>query len=209
MDAKQGYLLLVEDDPDICALVETTLILRDYRVLAAQNGREALEIIAKERPAIVIADIMMPHLDGLGLAHRLRIDPVTRDIPVVFITAAYVAPEDREFTLRLGLTQFIQKPIDIPKFLDTIEELLRAGPYTAVAPQDEFDFYDRFRRWLEAKIEQADRQIARDEHLLDSYSNLSNQNIRDSLRRAAREREELNILLDRVRKQIEKLDRTR
>ncbi|HEX9839100.1 MAG TPA: response regulator, partial [Anaerolineales bacterium] len=102
MNAEQAYLLIVEDDPDILQLLNTTLTFKGYRVVTARNGREGLEAIQKERPATVIADIMMPKLDGFGLVHRIRINPETRDIPVVFITATYVAPEDREFALNIG-----------------------------------------------------------------------------------------------------------
>ena len=168
MIAEQGYLLIVEDDPDIRALLETTLTFRDYRVITAQNGREALEIIQKERPTIVIADIMMPHLDGFGLVHRLRINPETRNIPVVFITATYVSSEDRDFALRIGATRFIQKPVDLERFLETITELLEHGPHTAVEPLNEFKFYDGYRQRLEAKLEQKVKQIAREERLLGS-----------------------------------------
>jgi CheY-like chemotaxis protein len=207
MEMKQGYLLLVEDDPDICGLLETTLTLRDYRVTTAHDGRQALEIVEKEHPTIVIADIMMPHLDGFGLVHRLRIDPATRDIPVVFITAAYVAPEDREFTLRLGLTQFIQKPIDLAMFLHTLDVLLSAGPYVAVAPEDEVKFYESFRRRLETKLDQTNRQIARDEHLLGSHSDASDRDLSDAIRRAVREQEELEALLRKVQVQLDRLGR--
>ena len=205
MSTQEGYLLLVEDDPDICGLLETALSIRDYQVITAQNGREALDVVEKEHPTIVIADIMMPHLDGFGLVHRLRIDPATRDIPVVFITAAYIRPEDREFTLRLGLTQFIHKPIDLAMFLHTIEELLGAGPYTAVAPQDEFKFYEGFRKRLETKLEQTNRQISRDEHLLGSHTDVSDRDLNDSIRRAVRERDELEVLLEKVLSQLERL----
>src|SRR3990172_5502790 len=97
MDAGTDYLLIVEDDPDILELLDATLTFKGYRVVTARNGREGLEAIQRKRPGIVIADIMMPMLDGFGLVHRMRIDPETRDIPVVFITAAYVTQEDREF----------------------------------------------------------------------------------------------------------------
>ena len=107
MGTQQGYLLIVEDDPDIRKLLDTTLTFKGYRVITARNGREALEVVQKELPTIVIADIMMPQLDGFGLVHRLRINPETRDVPVVFITATYVAPEDKEFALNIGATRFI------------------------------------------------------------------------------------------------------
>jgi DNA-binding response OmpR family regulator len=65
-----GYLLVVEDDPDILKLLDTTLTFSGYRVVTARNGKEGLEVIQREHPAMVIADIMMPMLDGFGLVHR-------------------------------------------------------------------------------------------------------------------------------------------
>jgi CheY-like chemotaxis protein len=117
MNTKDGYLLIAEDDPDILRLLDTTLKFKGHRVVTARNGKEGLEAIQRELPAIIITDIMMPKLDGFGLVHRLRIDPKTRDIPVVFITATYVMPEDREFALNIGVTRFVQKPIDFERFL--------------------------------------------------------------------------------------------
>src|SRR6266508_6813983 len=104
MNSGQGYLLIVEDDPDILELLETTLKFRGYRVITARNGREGLEVVKKQHPAIVIADIMMPKLDGFGLVHRLRINRETRTIPVIFITATFISPEDKAFALDIGVT---------------------------------------------------------------------------------------------------------
>src|SRR5574339_600784 len=100
---KEGtdYLLIVEDDPDILRLLDAALTFKGYRVITAHNGKEGLEIVQTKHPAIVIADIMMPKLDGFGLVHRMRIRPETRDIPVVFITATYVTPADLEFALNI------------------------------------------------------------------------------------------------------------
>ena len=118
MNTDTGYLLIVEDDPDILKLLQTTLKFRGYRVISARNGKEGLESVKKARPAIVIADIMMPKLDGFGLVHRLRLNPETRDIPVIFITATYVTPEDKDFALSIGATRFLQKPVDLEEFLN-------------------------------------------------------------------------------------------
>src|SRR6266496_5720964 len=127
MNMQQGYVLIVEDVPDILKLLHATMTFKGYRVVTAHNGQEALEAVRRERPALVITDIMMPKLDGFGLVHRLRINPETREIPVVFITATYVAREDREFALNIGATRFIQKPVDLEKFLTTIAELMEEG----------------------------------------------------------------------------------
>ena len=204
MNTGTGYLLIVEDDPDILKLLDTTLTFRGYRVITAHNGKEGLEVIQGERPAIVIADIMMPKLDGFGLVHRLRINPETRDIPVVFITATYVAAEDREFALNIGATRFIQKPVDLEDFLRMITELLEQGTPVRIEPLKEFDFYDEYRKRLEAKLAEKNTQIARDEYLLGTPSAKEDQFLRASLRRAIGEREELELLLDQIHEQLKK-----
>jgi len=205
MRTDPGYLLIVEDDPDIRNLLDTTLTFRGYRVVSAQNGREALDIAQKEHPEIVVADIMMPELDGFGLVHRLRIDPATRRIPVVFITATYVADEDREFALKIGATRFIQKPVDLDQFLTTIGDLFERGPHTAVQPLDEVRFYEGYRERLRAKLKEKTLQIAREERLLETVSSLETLDIQISLRHAVRERDELKLLLEEIDKQLERV----
>jgi len=205
MNAVQGYLLIVEDDADIRALLDTTLRFRGYRVATANNGREALELVQQEHPILVIADIMMPQLDGFGLVHRLRIHPETRMIPVVFITATYVAREDRAFALRIGATRFIQKPVDLDKFLKVVEELIRHAPHDVPEPLDEFKFYDGYRERLEAKLDEKVKQIASDQYLLQSRQDAGNQDIQSSLRLALRERDELKVLLEEIHKQLERI----
>lgn len=204
MNTGSSYLLIVEDDPDILKLLDTTLTFSGYRVITARNGKEGLEIIKSERPAIVIADIMMPKLDGFGLVHRLRINPETRDIPVVFITATYVEREDQEFALNIGATRFIQKPVDLEVFLKTVAELFKQGVPVVIEPLGEFNFYDGYRKRLEAKLDQKNKQITRDELLLGFQSDEADQFLEASLRQAKSEREELKLLLEQVREQLEK-----
>lgn len=205
MDTGSGYLLVVEDDPDILRLLDATLTYRGYRVVQARNGREGLEAVRKERPAAVIADIMMPRLDGFGMVHRLRLEPKTRDIPVIFITATYVTPDDKEFALTIGATRFIQKPIDLDHFLKTVEELLRQEVRVEIQPLAEFDFYDGYRKRLEAKLKQKNKQIARDEHLLGTHTDERNESLQTSLRQSIMERDELKLLLDQVQQKLKKI----
>lgn len=207
MSTGSDYLLIVEDDPDILKLLQTTLTFKGYRVITARNGREGLEIIRTERPAVVIADIMMPKLDGFGLVHRLRLDPETCDIPVVFITATYVAPEDKEFALNIGATRFLQKPVDLDLFLGTILELLETTVPVAIEPMREYRFYEGYRQRLQTKLEQKNKHIARDEHLLKTMTGEENAALLTSLRHAIDEREEIKLLLDQVQEQMAKLDR--
>jgi len=208
MNAGPDYLLIVEDDPDILKLLQTTLTFKGYRVITAHNGREGLDIIRAERPAIVIADIMMPKLDGFGLVHRLRLSAETCDIPVVFITATYVAPEDKEFALDIGATRFLQKPVDLDIFLKTVAELLESDLPVSMEPMREQSFYEGYRKRLQLKLDQKNKQIAREEHLLKTRADQNNDDLLASLHHAIYEREEIKLLLDQVQEQIEKFDRS-
>jgi CheY-like chemotaxis protein len=147
---------------------------------------------------------MMPKLDGFGLVHRMRINPETREIPVVFITATYVAREDREFALNIGATRFIQKPVDLEKFLVTIAELLEEGFPTVIEPLDEIEFYNEYRKRLEAKRDEKIKQITRDQHLLGTDEEKKDAGLQASLLFAIRERAELEILLNQIQEQLEK-----
>ena len=208
MNAGPDYLLIVEDDPDILKLLQTTLTFKGYRVITAHNGREGLDIIRAERPAIVIADIMMPKLDGFGLVHRLRLSAETCDIPVVFITATYVAPEDKEFALDIGATRFLQKPVDLDIFLKTVAELLASDLPVSMEPMREQSFYDGYRKRLQIKLDQKNKQIARDEHLLRTRADEDNGDLLASLHHAIDEREEIKLLLDQVQEQIDKFNQS-
>jgi CheY-like chemotaxis protein len=207
MNTKQGYLLVVEDIPDILRLLDATLKFKGYRVVTAPNGQEALEAIQRERPALIITDILMPKMDGFSLVHRLRINPETRDIPVVFLTATYVAPEDKAFALTIGVNRFIEKPVDFEQFLPAIEEILAKGPSAPLEPLNEADFYEGYRKRLEKKLNQKMTQIARGEHLLKTVSQEEQSTIRASLQQAQNERQEIQHLLDEIHEYLDKINK--
>ena len=203
MDTQTGYLLVVEDIPDILNLLEATLKFKGYRVVTARNGEEALEIIYKDHPDLIIADILMPRMDGFSMVHRLRINPETRRIPVVFLSATYVAPEDKAFALSLGATRFIEKPVDLPTFLPVIEKLLQQGVPTPVEPLNEYEFYEGYRKRLETKLTQKNTQIARDERLFDTLAEDEKDAFKKSMQQAISEREEIQALLAQIRERLE------
>lgn len=208
MDTQQGHLLVVEDVPDILKLLEATLRFKGYRVVTARDGQEALDAIQRERPAMVITDILMPKMDGFSLVHRLRINPETRDIPVVFLSATYVAPEDKAFALTIGVTRFIEKPVSLEEFLPIIADLLRQGAPAGLEPLNELDFYEGYRKRLETKLNHKSTQIARDEHLLETLSEAEKPSFEASLQLAISEREEIKHLLDQIHEQLEKITKS-
>ncbi len=166
MNIPYGPLLVVEDIPNILELFAVTLRFKGYPVNTASNGQEALACIANERPALVITDILMPKMDGFALAHRLRCDPLTSHIPIIFLSATYVTPEDKAFALRLGAVRFLEKPVDTEELLLTVAEVLTTGPATFPPPLKEQEFYSGYRERLENKLRYKNAQIARTERLL-------------------------------------------
>ena len=204
MNTQQGYLLVVEDVPDILVLLDQTLKFKGYRVVTARNGEEALEALEKERPALIITDILMPKMDGFNLVHRLRINPETRTIPVVFLSATYVAPEDKLFAQSIGVNRFVEKPVDLVKFLPIVERILAQGENAPVPPLSEAEFYEGYRKRLEIKLRQKMVQISRDEHILTNLTDEERASIKGSLSAAINERAEIQKLLDQIRELAEK-----
>ncbi len=103
-------MLVVDDTPDNLAVLGE-LLQSDYRVLAANNGPRALRLALSEPPPdLILLDVMMPGMDGYEVLARLRAEPATRDIPVIFVTAMD-AQEDEERGLELGAADYIAKPL--------------------------------------------------------------------------------------------------
>ena len=206
MATEKDYLLIVEDVPDILQLLRETLKFKGYRVVTAENGEEALVAIEKEKPALIVTDILMPKMDGFNLVHRLRLNVATRDIPVIFLTATYVAPEDKEFALTIGVSRFIEKPVDLPKFFPLIEELLKNGA-SKTQPLNEREFYEGYKKRLEIKIKHKNTQIIRDKHLLESVEESQKQTFKASLNNTIREKEEIQRLLEEIQGKLEAFEK--
>ncbi|HZW04179.1 MAG TPA: response regulator [Anaerolineaceae bacterium] len=168
MSVPFGPILVVEDTPNVRELLVVTLRFKGYPVVAAHDGQEALEMIARERPSLVITDIMMPKVDGYSLVHQMRKDPHTASIPVLFISATYTTHEDKKFALNLGAIKFIEKPIDTEDFLLTVAEILTQGSEGIPAPMADGEFYQGYRTRLESKLRYKRTQAARIERLLET-----------------------------------------
>lgn len=207
MNATQGPLLIVEDIPNILELLEVTLRFKGYQVITARNGEEALEVIEKQRPALVITDILMPRMDGFTFVYRLRSNPKTQDIPVVFLSATYIAPEDKDFALTIGATRFLEKPIDNDELLRTINELLTQGVNPPTRPVlKEREFLKSYRERLEIKLGQKSAQISRTERLLETLPADQKPGFVATLKQSVIDRESIRAELDRVREFLRKFD---
>ncbi len=208
MENQTGPLLVVEDNTDILNLLNTTLSFKGYRVVTARNGTEALDAIEKERPAVIITDILMPQMDGFSLVHRLRLNPDTRDIPVVFLSATYVTPEDKSFAVTLGVIQFVEKPVNFEEFLPALDKLVSMDFKSTQMPLEETQFYNEYRKRLETKLIQKNTQIARAERLMDTLPEDEKQAFQISLHQSMNERQEIQHLLDEIHTLMENQEKS-
>lgn len=114
-------LLLVEDDPAVMASLRRRLQLEGFTVHTAATGLMALEMFEQVGPAIVILDVMLPELDGFGVASRLR---TQSDVPILMLTARDSVP-DRVHGLELGADDYLVKPFEFSELLARLRALLR------------------------------------------------------------------------------------
>jgi CheY-like chemotaxis protein len=121
--AAPKLVLMAEDDPDIQLVARLALKKAGYRVTVVSNGRELLERAADERPHIVLLDWMMPEMDGPETCRRLKEDPGTADIPVVFMTAKSQGFEV-ERGMSLGASGYIVKPFDALTLGEQLRQIL-------------------------------------------------------------------------------------
>jgi CheY-like chemotaxis protein len=205
MTNTRGPILVVEDIPNVLELLEVTLRFQGYEVISAHNGQEALEILEHENPALIITDILMPKLDGFALVQELRNNPKTLGIPVIFLSATYVTPEDRDFALSLGASRFLEKPIDTEEFLLTIAEILSKNHITIPRPLEQPQFYSGYRARLETKLQHKNRQIARIERLLPTLDEEQRNSFQVLYEQALRDRSEIEIELGALKDILEKL----
>jgi CheY-like chemotaxis protein len=199
--AIQGIILIVEDSPNLREMLEMTLRFKGYTVASAQDGEEALQIVEQQKPALVITDLLMPNMDGYALAYRLRKNPLTSGIPIIFISATYITPEDKKFALSLGGARFVEKPIDNEEFLLTVAEVATQGINTVPRPMSEEDFLSGYRERLQSKLQHKNTQIARTERLLGTLPAQQRPAFQAMLEDVIATRDQIQAELDKLKKQ--------
>ncbi|MDL2339590.1 MAG: response regulator, partial [Pseudomonadota bacterium] len=102
-------VLVVDDSLTVRRVTERMLLREGYRVMLAKDGLDALEQLAREKPAIVLSDIEMPRMDGFDLVRNLRADPRLQDLPVIMITSR-IAQKHRDYAAQLGVEHYLGKP---------------------------------------------------------------------------------------------------
>jgi PAS domain S-box-containing protein len=133
-------ILVVDDRPENRSFLATLLGYKGHRLLEASDGEEALEVVRAERPDLIIADLLMPTMDGYEFVRRLRAETAVAHTPVVFFTAHYHEREAQALAHNCGVAHVLFKPADPQVVLRTVEGALgRAAPPPAAPPPDDFD----------------------------------------------------------------------
>jgi len=118
---RRPRILIVDDDPVIRKFVRANLEARDYQTLMAADGAEALEIIEREQPDLLILDIMMPGIDGFEVCRRLR---EWSQIPIIMLSARGDVADKVE-CLNLGADDYLTKPFGVEELLARVKAVLR------------------------------------------------------------------------------------
>ncbi len=127
-------ILVVDDERDIVELLRYNLVREGYDVVTAYNGKEALDKAANA-PDLVLLDLMMPVLDGFETCKKLKADPRTSGVPVIFLTASS-SEVDEVLGLELGADDYIQKPISTRKVVARVKAALRRKSSGADEPPE-------------------------------------------------------------------------
>ncbi len=117
-------ILVVDDDDDARALLETILESQGHTIESTANGRKALDLAKSRCPDLIISDIMMPEMDGFELCRMIKANKELHTVPLIFCTATFADKKDRQLAMALGASRFLIKPVKREILLETINNVL-------------------------------------------------------------------------------------
>ena len=116
-------ILIVDDEPSIVVPIQFLMEQQGYSVLVAENGEDALDVIYKYKPDLILLDIMLPRIDGYEVCEIVRLNPEYRDVKIIFLTAKGREVEIAK-GLALGADAYIVKPFSNTELVAKVKELL-------------------------------------------------------------------------------------
>ncbi|MBI2422080.1 MAG: response regulator [Candidatus Hydrogenedentes bacterium] len=119
-------ILVVDDEPDVVGMIERTLKSEGYDVIKAYDGIVALDLVASEKPDLVLLDIMMPMMSGYEVCEQIKSNPQTQEIPVICVTSAHTG-DARNQSLKAGAATLVTKPFMPAELLAQIERHIHTG----------------------------------------------------------------------------------
>ena len=121
--ADKQTLLLVDDEPTNLRVLRT-ILQDDYRLLFAKSGEEALQLVQQQQPALILLDVMMPGMTGYDVCARLKANPATQRLPVIFVTALKDEVDETK-GFAVGAVDYITKPVDMNILLLKVQTFYR------------------------------------------------------------------------------------
>jgi CheY-like chemotaxis protein len=119
-------VLVIDDEPDVRWLIRMSLERAGHEVIAAEDGLRGIALAQKQRPEIIVLDLMMPVMDGYAVLAELAKDPRTAGVPVVVLSARAI-PDEAERATSAGARRFLEKPFDPDTLTEELDALLAAG----------------------------------------------------------------------------------
>ncbi len=151
-------VVIVDDDAMQLKLAAFRLARFGFEVETAPNGLLALQAVRRQRPDAIISDVMMPELDGFGLALALRADPELQDVPVLLVTSSYVESSDRELARRAGANDLVLRTPELAELVSVLHETLSGKrgkrPLASIPLADlEAERHRRMQRQLDKQVQ--------------------------------------------------------
>jgi two-component system alkaline phosphatase synthesis response regulator PhoP len=140
--SQKKKILVVDDEKDLTALVSLHMKMAGFEVLTASNGEKALDLSREEKPDLIILDLMLPKIDGWQVCERLRQDAVTKDIPVIMLTAR-TQIEDKLKGFEAGADDYVTKPFSPRELVARVKRVLARAEAEPTMPK----------RYIKGKVE--------------------------------------------------------
>jgi two-component system alkaline phosphatase synthesis response regulator PhoP len=126
------YILVVDDDPDMIDSILSVLSSQPFKLQAARDGRQCMEMIGKKTPDLLILDLLMPKMDGFAVIRELRRNPRYAELPIIVLTALLEDASRRRYELELGsgmnVQDYLEKPVAPTELLDRVNAILNQVP---------------------------------------------------------------------------------
>lgn len=155
---KRSKVVVIEDEPDIVEVMSYNLKREGFQVASAMRGDEGLNLVRNQSPALVILDLMLPGMDGLSVCQQMKSDPITRDIPIIIVSAKG-EESDVVIGLGMGADDYLGKPFGPRELLARVKAVLRRGAVRDENQRERIVFRDLLIDAARHEVRDADRPV--------------------------------------------------
>lgn len=124
----QARILSIEDDPEMCGLIQLIFERKGHRVIGARRGELGLELIKSLKPDVLLLDLMLPDIDGWDLYYQMKNDKELSKLPIIIVSAKNEEQDAASGFRVIDNDRFIQKPFEVKELVDTVTYILEKSP---------------------------------------------------------------------------------